>query len=216
MSNRDRIKILLILVFVICTCITCTNDKKYIKETRQINLFLEKNFGRITIDSIYECATDSIKLWQANNLQGWENEGKNGEGKLDSLICLNKTADRMVSAVLGRAFVGTMDGLSFFYGVKIKERWYFFSGATIFLPREMYEKNISVPLSFEKLHEIAMKEVFSGYLIKDDKGNWIINNKFFDGMENKNQTGGGYGSCFTCKTFEEYVIYLVNLNWQKK
>ena len=73
-----------------------------------------------------------------------------------------------------------------------------------------------------------MKEVFSGYLIQKQKdaGFWknnfspeyeyVINDKFFEQMINKNRNGGGYGSCFECKTFDDYVLYLVNLNWQKK
>jgi hypothetical protein len=110
------------------------------------------------------------------------------------------------------------DGIHFLYGAKIKEKWYFFKGAYIFLPRKMYaSKNKEhEPLSFIKLHELAIKNIYNGYLKKDAKGQWIIDDDYFNGLATKNLTTGGYGSCFECKTEEEYFLYLVHRNWKKK
>ena len=58
-----------------------------------------------------------------------------------------------------------------------------------------------------------MKEVFSNYLIKDEKGNWQINDKFFEyHFYNK-------GICADCKTeedFEKVWKYNATYQWYKK
>lgn len=71
------------------------------------------------------------------------------------------------------------DGMNYFYGVRIKGGWYFFKGPNIFLPRQYYQKDVHKPLSFSKLHEIAMQEIFNGYLIQNAKSIWEINDRFF-------------------------------------
>jgi hypothetical protein len=47
------------------------------------------------------------------------------------------------------------------------------------VPREHYQSEIYTPLSFEKLHELAMKNIFRGYLKKNSKDEWEINDAFF-------------------------------------
>jgi hypothetical protein len=66
--------------------------------------------------------------------------------------------------------INVSNAVDFFYGVKINSQWYFFSGATCY-PTPYNDKG---KLSFSKLHEIAMQEVFSGYLVrkKKDAGFW--------------------------------------------
>lgn len=80
------------------------------------------------------------------------------------------------------------DGIHLLYGVKIKELWFFFRGPYIFIPREMYvsKDKVNEPLPFAKLHEIAMKEVFGGYLVKNARGKWEINESFFHEFEASN------------------------------
>jgi hypothetical protein len=58
------------------------------------------------------------------------------------------------------------EDLHFLYEAKISGKWYFFLGATLYLPRNMYQKDTHTPLSFAKLHEIALKEIYEGYLNK--------------------------------------------------
>jgi hypothetical protein len=67
-------------------------------------------------------------------------------------------------------------------------------------------------LSFEKLKQIATYNIYRGYLIKDEKGNWIINDKFFSDLTS-------VAWCTDCTTQEQWdsaYMYQVNLNWQKK
>ncbi len=47
------------------------------------------------------------------------------------------------------------------------------------VPREHYQSDIYTPVSFEKLHEIAMINIFRGYLKKNEDGEWKINDAFF-------------------------------------
>jgi hypothetical protein len=89
------------------------------------------------------------------------------------------------------------------------------------LPREYYQDDIHTPLSFEKMKQIAIEEIFSGYLIEEPSDNdakkmkYRINERPFISMENRSQDGT-FGSCQDCKTFEEYVIYLINDNWKNR
>ena len=82
--------------------------------------------------------------------------------------------------------------------------------------REYYQKDNYTPLSWEKLNEIAMQEIFSGYLKKDQNGEWQINDGFFDDIVHKNINTTGYDECFECKTEEEYVMYMVRKNWRQR
>ena len=216
MSNRVNKKLLVIaVIFAIC-CFSCKNNKEKLNE----KTILYKNYsvGVATLpvyESVFHSVNDSMNNWVKNGLSAYLYAQLN-RWAFDSLICFNRNSDKCVMALAYQhdsITTATADFLIFFYGVKIKETWYFFDGAAVVLPREMYEKDISKPLSFEKLHEIAMKEVFSGYLIKDEKGNWVINDKFFEPMENKNRDGT-YGPGL--KTFEDCVMYQVNKNWEKK
>lgn len=200
------------MFFAFCFLFSCRN-KNINKTALLYKTYSTKVATKELYDNVYIMSNDSINNWVKKNLRSMHDKWQ-----IDSLICFNNKVDKVIMSINSQSYYpnSTMDDLQFFYGVKIKDQWYFFTGATAYLPRKNYQKDITTPLSFEKLHEIAMKEVFGGYLIKDEKGNWMINDKFFERMENKNQTGSGYGSCLTCKTFEEYVMYLVNLNWQKK
>ena len=47
------------------------------------------------------------------------------------------------------------------------------------VPREHYQSDIYTPVSFEKLHEIAIRNSFRGYLKKNEDGEWEINDAFF-------------------------------------
>ncbi|MBX2951981.1 MAG: hypothetical protein KF870_05720 [Leadbetterella sp.] len=73
---------------------------------------------------------------------------------------------------------GKGDGITFFYGVQIEDKWYFFSGPYMVLPREKGKS-----LTFTQLHDIAMKKVFQGYLKKSSSDEWEINEEFFSDID---------------------------------
>jgi hypothetical protein len=163
---------------------------------------------------IFENLNDSIDNWKENNLGYYQYFGKSKSYQVDSLLCFNSDKTKFITAVLQQQLLpdGVQDDIWYFYGAKIKEQWFFFSGATIVLPREYYQDDIHSPLSFEKLHEIAMKEVFNGYLIKNKKGEWEVNEDFFSDLTS-------VAWCTDCHTQEEWdAAYMrqVYENWAKK
>jgi hypothetical protein len=106
--------------------------------------------------------------------------------KLDSLVCFNVTNDKCIMAFMVQYGKDVSNGINYYYGVKINEKWFFFRGPHIYIP------NSKKALPFPTLHEIAMQEVFSGYLKKKDKGfwgnlkqeeEWEINEEFFDQLD---------------------------------
>jgi len=130
------------------------------------------------------------------------------EFKFDTLLCFNTTLDKMLTIRLGRQLlpIGKLDAMTYYYGVKITNKWYFFSGPVLFVER----MDLSKPTSFSELHQTALEQVFRGCLKKSPKGEWEINDKFFSDL-----TGGGI--CYECKTQEDFnKVYLevVNRNWQ--
>lgn len=176
MLNQEN-KILKSLLFIMSlTFIQCSSPKQdYYKAS------VDAIKGRQEYERIHNLAMDSIHFWYKSNLPHYEYL-KNGEWKLDSLICFNSTGEKAVMALAyNNSKVKNVDndGIEFFYGIKIKERWHFFDGESIHLPRNYYQENTSIPLSFEKLHEIALKEVFGGYT--NEKGE--INENFFSAFE---------------------------------
>lgn len=172
--------------------------------------FIERNSNTRLV---YELASDTISSWCENRLD--EVEGMcRWKYNFDSLICINSEANKVISSLhIQCTDPGCLqEELKYFYGVKIREKWYFFLGPSITLPREYYQKDIHTPLSFEKLHEIAMKEIYSGYLKKNWKGNWEINDDFFSDLTS-------VAWCVDCKTqadWDEAYMNQVRLNWSKR
>jgi len=187
MLNRGSRHYFLVCLFIILLLnISCTNSTKT-NVSEQSKLFLKFSanvIGDAEYKKVYKNIYDTINVWSNCNppllritSEPW---------KIDSLLCFNTSGDKMVTAFQYQNInIPTdHDGLLYFYGVKIKEEWYFFSGPSVHLPREYYQKDLHTPLSFEKLHEIAMKEIFGGYLKKNELGEWEINERFFDAFSN--------------------------------
>ncbi len=186
MLYKDK-KFLFLILFVLLLFPSCNrnkeHDSKEMLEKRRICLNVSKIIiGQKNYWKIYSDLNDSIDNWIKNRLSSYVAFKDLGEYNIDSIICINIDCNRFVGAIVSRNLKGeykVQDYIDYIYGAKIKENWYFFSGATIVLPREMYQKDTHTPLSFAKLHEIAMELVFSGYLIKDKQGKWEVNDKWF-------------------------------------
>jgi len=99
--------------------------------------------------------------------------------------------------------------------LKFKDNGFFFSGGFICIPREYYvsKDKVNEPLSFTKLHEIAMKEVFGGYLKQSNKGKWEINDAFFHEFDASNWVAfsdresdqNGFTSCANANNIKDYL-----------
>lgn len=98
---------------------------------------------------VYKNANDSIENWFANNLFLLRCPITK-HYQLDSLLCFNSKKDRFLSTVLLQtARKGSVqDYIIFYYGAKIKQKWYIFQGETLVLPREYYQDDIHKPLSW--------------------------------------------------------------------
>ena len=232
------IKKTLIAITLAVICFACTNrEGKSHEQTLLYTIYSERIAGE-NYTRIYKMAKDTLENWKLNHLKNFQYLSLY-PFHLDSLICFNKERNKMISAILVSDTTKInntgSDALSFFYGIEINSKWYFFSGATVVLPREIYQKDMHTPLSFAKLHEIAMKEVFSGYLIKKKKyvGFWKnifapeyeyeINDNFFSELDRivrdaREQEEKYHGRSF--KSTEEYMDwfakYSVEVNWHKK
>ena len=184
MLHRDKLLAILLLFFLF----SCSKKK----DNTEVYLMFSKNIigGNTEYKRVYISVTDTLINWKKHKLIGTSESCSYSNFHMDSLLCFNNEKNKMVSAILENECKQDLsDGIKIFYGVKIKDKWCFFSGAYIVLPREYYQKDIHTPLSLEKLHEIAMKEVFSGYLKKKDKGflgnifgkpEYEINDDFFN------------------------------------
>src|SRR5690606_15530712 len=92
-------------------------------------------------------------------------------------------------------------------------------GAYIVIPREFYQKDSNVPLPFQKLHEIALDNIFRGYLKKKDKGflgnifgktEWEVNENWFK----SHFEGPGWDrNCQTRECYEKLYLAKVQNNW---
>lgn len=129
--------------------------------------------------------------------------------QLDSLVCFNQSADRCVMVIMNSKSSTVNNSLNYFYGVMIKDKWYFFSGSTLYLLDNYLGLSKDAILNFSQLREFSMKYVFSGYLIKH-RGKYVINDKFFDDL-----TSVAWGpSDNTSSQWDSTYLSIVRKNWE--
>lgn len=181
-------------ITIICICAilieSCSNS----------NLEKEKSLlisGKSEYITTYRNLCDSVANWTANKLGLYTFEKGKFEYQIDSLLCFNKSFDRVIACILMQTIEkpSSSDGIIYMYGEKTNDKWYFARGASIVIPRSMVAGHPeNEPLSYQQLHEIALKEVYSGYL--NAMGN--INEDWFK-MHFEN-----IGMCADCKTSEDF------------
>jgi hypothetical protein len=206
MLNQGIKVILFLTVLFLFSCSLTETDKTHKFKNKSLSII-----GKNEYTKIYNQASDSIVIWSTNNLSYYQYLGVSKKYLLDSLLCFNKAADRFITCILMQQQLkeGVADDIDFFYGEKINNKWYFFKGANVFLPRSAYNKDIHTPMIFPQLHEIALTEVYSGYL----KSNGEINEEWFTShFEN-------VGFCSECKTradFQKTILQGVGALWTQR
>jgi hypothetical protein len=80
------------------------------------------------------------------------------------------------------------------------------------LPREYYQKDIHMPLSFEKLKQIATSNIYRRYLVKNKKGEWETSDRFFSDLT----SGAWCPDCVTQEQWDSAYIRQINRNWSKR
>lgn len=190
MLNRDKI-IIISFILLFANCLNdVSGDKKFDLYQKSISIVSKEEYS-----GIYSKMNDSLKIWVLNRLMSYEAEYTYNY-KLDSLLCFNKKGNKVISCihVFGNQFGSRSDDLIWFYGEKIKDKWYFFQGDDLILSRSAYKKDVENPLTYNELHAIALKNIYAGYL----KNNGEINEAWFTShFENA-------GWCGTCKTTEDF------------
>jgi hypothetical protein len=211
---------ILVIFCLIISFASCSRYKKYdtkeIAEIRNMTQKISQNYiGQDEYWIVYNLANDSIVNWQKKQLGLWKYFGYlNGiDYQLDSVFCVNKAKNKIIFSILRRNLSkgNEIDSIWYFYGVKIKEEWCFFAGATLVLPREYYQKDIHTPLSFEKLKQIATSNIYRAYLKKNKKGEWEINDRFFSDLT----SGAWCTDCVTQEQWDSTYIRQINKNWSK-
>ena len=211
MLSQENRYLLLLLLCGVCL-FSCTDKSKKLQE----EWLLYKDFSSQLVsqelyNQIFQDANDSVRNWLLNNLSSYSYE-KNNDWKIDSLLCFNENKDKCIMTLMLRDTLykpANSDGISNFYGIKIRNTWYFFRGAHMVVPREYYQKDIHTPLSFDKLKQIATSHIYRGYLKKGKGRQWEINDNFFNDIIPSNRTLDIYN----LKNEEEYVKFMVELNW---
>lgn len=207
MLSPDKIHFKNLFIYLISSCSDNMKDIQHEK-----SLFV---VGKQKYYMIYNAASDSIKIWNVNNVGNYSVR-YNQNYILDSLLCFNTDSSRFISAIHRyRNIPSPSDELLIFCGEKINSFWYFFGGgASVTLPRTFYQDNNKTPLSYQQLHQIALKEVYSGYL----KSNGEINEAWFTsqfegpGWVNWNDSQEKINS-HTRKDYEQFHLKVIRNNW---
>ena len=218
----------IIAICLILSIVSCSKYKKY--NTKEINEIRTNcmNKSQALLDDeywlVYNSAIDSINSWIDNKIGNFAYWHSLINYQLDSVLCVNKEQNKIIMSIL-LPYIGekgTGDQIEYFYGVKIDNQWYFFCGPTLVLPREFYQEDIHTPLSFEKLKQIATYNVYRGYLKKNEQGEWVINDKFFEyhfkgsgwGCGHLNEKGQWVDTC-SDKQFEQLYLNNAESVWKK-
>jgi hypothetical protein len=161
MSNQGvKIFFLLLIWLFISSCDQEFSGDSYLRKSGEV-------LSNIDINNIYSKMRDSVNIWSLNNLDTYTFKKGQFSFMIDSTICVNKTGTKLVGCILTKTeyLDATSDGLIYLYGEKIDSNWFFFRGGAFVIPREMFkDQDIHTPLSYQQLHEAALKNVFAGYL----------------------------------------------------
>ena len=220
-----------LILLLLSLLMACHQYEQKNKEWNQKILELSKTtIGKEEYNKLYRQVSDSLDRWCSEKLPAYGSVWYYNY-RLDSVLCFNSSKDRMVTGILIQCDKPTceMDDIEYLYGAKIKGRWYFFQGGgAMVILRERYQSDIHTPVSFAKLHELAMEQMFRGYVKKDHKGQWIINDAFFthhfegtgwgDFDKQSHKDTVAYGKRFTEKKEYYESIYLRGINdkWTRK
>ncbi|WP_341226724.1 hypothetical protein [uncultured Arcticibacterium sp.] len=206
MKNRINFLLLIVILF------SCNKNDSHSSHDENK---LSAHNSTFETKEIYKLINDSLNVYSENRLTSFMSI-HTFPYLVDSVICLNEEKNKLIGAILIQCNKPEckQDDIEYLYGAKIKEKWYFFTGPTLVI----FRKKQNTPNTFEELSNLAYKNIFRHYLKRKENGELEINEKFFDSMENKNNpvVSTGYGPCYECKTFEEYVMYLVQKNWSRR
>ncbi len=178
MLKKDIKNIFALFLFLLLQ--SCDSEIKE-KEKSSSNNYVETNFAKYK--QIYFDANDSIVYYANSKLSSFLTEYSN-KWQVDSMMCINSTSDKLVGVIISSVGIlnhDVTDDATKFLGKKINGNWYFFKGGgSLAIPRSLYGKTGSDTLSFHELSQIARKEFLESSLIQNEKGKYIVNDKWVD------------------------------------
>lgn len=222
--NRVNRRSLVFVIFFIFINYSCINgDKKKELNINQHDIEILKGdrlqsyryvlslVGKVDYECIYNQLNDSVSTWLTNKTVNIDYPDSVFNCRIDTLLCINKEKNKLITILMNQCHEkdAVMDEMIFIYGVLIKNRWYFFSGPGLALPREYYQVNIHRPLSFKMMQLIATKEIYNGYLEKMEDGRFDINNEFFQDI-----TSVAWGQHTTQAEWDSTYLQIVKDNWK--
>ena len=197
-----------VIVFIFLIALVSCSDENEKKKNKERNDKIVE-LSNITIgghqeyEKIRQQALDSLNSWCNAELLSYRSICYSRTYRLDSTVCFNGEKDRMVKAIYVKCNdpSGKTEDVSYFWGVKVNGKGYFFGGGgTMVVLREHYQKDIHQPVSFEKLHELAMEDMLRGYIKQNEAGQWEVNDAFFT----HHFEGNGWSSF---ERYQDTVVY---------
>jgi hypothetical protein len=213
LDNLDMLRNAKKTLFLLFFMMSCDSSRK---EESQIQDFLYKQIGKDEYYKIHNMMLDSLKNWEKAKLKTYL-ALRLYSHELNTLVCFNKLKNKLITSILFKCDVPNcvQENIWYFYGVNIKGKWYFFSGPTIVLPRP--SNSLDVVPSFKKLHEIAMKQIYGGYLKPKGflgLGGYEINEDFFQDLTSVAWYPGAKPQ--TQDEWDKIYLKIVEENWAKK
>lgn len=213
MLNHVKIKFAALFLIVSC-CDMKRSDSLEVHPLKNYRVLIKEEIYKI----VYKKFCDTLSIWAKFEIFG-SKDSIYSINYADSLLCFNSDKTRMVTCVLNKYVnknqQSKADGINFFYGEKIEGQWYFFKGPYVHIPREMIENHpVNKPLSYQQLHQIALKEVYSGYLKSDGSINeqWFTGHFEGPGWVNWDDTPEKIAK-YKRKDYEQFHLRKVKNNW---
>ncbi len=195
--------ILLIIIMINNSCFN-NNNKEIDLKKRNIEFVGSNEYYKI-----YNSINDSVKLWSINQISNFKYHPNSKFFFADSILCFNSQKNKFISALLNFNMDNeNSDGIDFLYGFKSNENWYFLRGAYVVIPRDMLKNHpLHQPLSYQQLHEMALKNVYKGYLNPDGTINDLMFEHYFPKKESEFKTH---------KEYERYYLALAKNVWLER
>lgn len=192
-----------IFIFILF-CFSC----KETSENTLLNSSFEKYkqlYFRTYVD-VYSASVDSIESWLTDSIESTQ-MATYFPFQIDSVFIFNNDSTRMFTTINFSSSPlknDIADMIREFGGAKIQGKWYFFFGASMVVPREMFGDKVFEPLSFERLSEVAHEQMYPT-ITKDYTGQYHASEQFFINAVMNPRTYG----CTSCDTKEEIDSMIV-------
>lgn len=177
MVRLKRDNLIFALLFVAFSCNNKFNDGLIIDELKGYG---HKYFRKYK--DTYTAVNDTLKIWLRDSIMSTR-MANYFPYQIDSVFIFNRDSTRIFTTINFSSSTlknDIADMICEFGGAKIHGKWYFFFGANMVVPREMFGDKVYEPLSFERLSEVAHQQMHSKFWRQDSTGKYAPNERLFD------------------------------------